>query len=93
MRSEMVQNMISGIEITEEDSVCDISVDEIQPDGLDPSQFQPNSVPGMPDFSELADIMANKESYNKYMTDRFGEEIESTIEFQIALKEGEIDQD
>lgn len=37
--------------------------------------------------------MANKDSYYAYMTDRFGLEIESIIEAQIALKEREIDQD
>ena len=44
-------------------------------------------------MSELADIMANKESYYAYMTGKFGLEIESIIENQIALKEGDIDQD
>ena len=37
--------------------------------------------------------MANKDSYYQYMVDKFTAEVESILEFQIALKEGEIDQD
>ena len=75
----MQQDMIRGIEL-QDDNVSDISVEEIQPEGLDPYSFQARQIEGLPNMHELAEIMANEDTYMEYMRAVFGDEIESLIE-------------
>ena len=69
----------------QEESLTDVSVDEIEPDGVDPATFQVTRVEGMPDPIQLCSIMSSEDSFKAYLNDRFGDEVaESCLEYVIA---------
>ena len=82
--------MIRDIELLD-DTMSYQTEEERMADGLDPSTVE--SVQGLPPFEAIAGIMDSKDSYMQYLKTTFGEEIDSFIEFKVALSNGEIDRD